>query len=108
MEEISIYEFLRKIGKNQRYYINVDTWELFDLKAFDREYLKTHPEELYAKNNGKLLPDGVDLNIYELPTYDEINHKEIMRFYVKELVYEKDIRKELFDILKRFDYMDMF
>lgn len=108
MTEISIYELLRKTRKGQKYYINIDKWELFDLNAFEKEYLKKHPEGLYAKNNGKLLPEGVDLNLYELPTYEEINHKEIMRFYVRELVYEKDIRKVLFDILKHFDYMDKF
>ena len=40
MTEISIYELLRKTRKGQRYYINIVTWELFDLSAFEKEYLK--------------------------------------------------------------------
>lgn len=107
-EKISIYELLRRIKPNQRYYINTSTWELFNLKKFMREYLEEHPEKLYAKNDDRLLPKGVDLPIYELPTYKDMNHKEIMRFYVKECVCEKDIRKKLFDILRNDDYMDKF
>lgn len=72
------------------------------------EYLEEHPEELYAKNDDRLLPKGVDWPIYELPTYKDMNHKEIMRFYVKETVYEKDVRKKLFDILKNDDYMNKY
>lgn len=31
-----------------------------------------------------------------------------MRFYVREFVEDKGIRRQLFDILKRRDYMDMY
>ena len=50
----------------------------------------------------------VDLNNFRLPSYEEIDHKEIMRFYVKEFVEEKEIRKQLFYILRRDKYVDMF
>ena len=43
-----------------------------------------------------------------LPTYEEINHKDIMRFYVKECVEDKEIRRQLFNILRRDDYMDAY
>lgn len=43
-----------------------------------------------------------------LPTYEEIDHKEIMRFYVREFVEDKTIRKQLFDILRRDEYMDAY
>lgn len=36
-----------------------------------------------------------DLNNYRLPSYEEINHKDIMRFYVRELVEDKGIRKRV-------------
>ena len=49
-----------------------------------------------------------DLNNFKLPTYEEIDHKDIMRFYVKEFVEDKEIRKQLFDILKRHEYMDAY
>ena len=47
-----------------------------------------------------------DPNNLRLPSYEEINHEEIMRFYVREYVEDKEIRKQLFDILKRNEYMD--
>lgn len=49
-----------------------------------------------------------DSNNYRLPTYEEINHKEIMSFYVRECVDDKDIRKQLFNILRRHNYMAAF
>lgn len=52
----------------------------------------------------RLLP-GNDLNTFKLPSYDEINHKEIMRFYVRECVEDKAIRALLFNSLKRNNYM---
>ena len=54
------------------------------------------------------LPIGNDRNTVILPTYEEIDHKDIMRFYVREFVEDKGIRRQLFDILKRRDYMDMY
>ena len=50
----------------------------------------------------------IDENNYRFLTYDEINHKDIMRFYVKECVDDKEIRKQLFDILRNRDYVDSF
>lgn len=49
-----------------------------------------------------------DLNNYMLPTYEEIDHKEIMSFYVRECVEDKEIRKQLFNILRRNNYMAAF
>lgn len=49
-----------------------------------------------------------DDNNFRFLTYDEIDHKNIMRFYVKECVEDKEIRKQLFDILRRHDFMDAF
>ena len=49
-----------------------------------------------------------DLNNFRFPTYEKINHEEIMRFYVKEFVEDKAVRKQLFDILRRDEYMDLY
>ena len=49
-----------------------------------------------------------DLNNYRLPSYEEIDHEDIMRFYVREVVEDKGIRKQLFDILRRNEYVDIF
>ncbi len=49
-----------------------------------------------------------DVNNFRLPSYEEIDHEEIMRFYVREFVKDKDIRKQLFGILSRNEYMDAY
>lgn len=60
----------------------------------------------------KISPDALipykDLNDYRLPSYEDINHEEIMRFYVRECVEDKAIRKLLFGILRRDEYIDTF
>ena len=56
--------------------------------------------------NAKLLLK--DDNNFRFLTYDEINHKDIMRFYVRECVEDKLIRKQLFNILRRDNYVDVF
>ncbi len=49
-----------------------------------------------------------DSNNFRLPSYEEIDHEEIMRFYVRECVEDKEIRKQLFNILKRNEYIDAY
>lgn len=49
-----------------------------------------------------------DENNFRFLTYDEIDHKDIMRFYVKECVEDKEIRKQLFNILRSRAYVDSF
>ncbi len=58
-------------------------------------------------DENKLIPYK-NTNSIMLPTYEEIDHKEIMRFYVREFVEDKTIRKQLFDILRRDEYMDAY
>ena len=102
---MTIYDILRNTKPNQMHYINVETWELFDMKKFDREYYQKHHDAL---NYFGILSDDVHLSVFELPTYEEMDHKEIMRFYVREFVHEPEYWKALFDILKRYEYMDAF
>ena len=49
-----------------------------------------------------------DLNNIRLPSYEEIDHKEIMSFFVREFVEDKDVRKQLFYTLRRNEYIDAF
>ena len=75
-----------------------------DTKQFDRlPYSETEILDLNEK-----LTIGGDRNTVMLPTYEEINHKDIMRFYVRECVEDKEIRRQLFNILRRDDYMDAY
>lgn len=75
-----------------------------DTKRFDRFPYSTK-ENL---NPNAMLPLGGDSNTIMLPTYEEIDHKDIMRFYVREFVEDKEKRRQLFDILRRRDYMDAY
>ena len=49
-----------------------------------------------------------DENNFHFLKYDEIDHKDIMRFYVKECVDDKEIRKQLFNILRNHNYPELF
>lgn len=49
-----------------------------------------------------------DENNFRFLTYDEIDHKDIMRFYVKECVDDKEIRKQLFNVLRCSNYVEPF
>lgn len=76
-----------------------------DTNVFDRYPLS----EIQLKNihpNAKL--PLKDYNNFRFLSYDEINHKDIMSFYVRECVEDKMIRKQLFSILRRHDFVDAF
>lgn len=49
-----------------------------------------------------------DTNNFRLPLYNEINHKEIFSFFVRECVENKTMRKQLFSTLRRKDFIDDF
>lgn len=76
-----------------------------DTKEFD--YFPVSAIEM--KN---LSPDArkplYDSNNYRFLSYNEINHEETMRFFVREYVEDKEIRKQLFYILRRDDYIDTY
>lgn len=76
-----------------------------DTKQFD--YIPVSEFERRKLSPNKRLPIN-DLNNFRLPSYEEINHEEIMRFYVRDYVEDKEIRKQLFGILSRKEYMDAF
>lgn len=64
--------------------------------------------ELKNLSPNRLIPLNGRENSIKLPSYEEINHNEIMRYYVREFVEEKEPRKKLFYILRRRDYMGAF
>lgn len=49
-----------------------------------------------------------DTNNFRLPSYEEVDHEGIMRLYVKECVEDKAVRKKLFDVLRRDEFVDAF
>lgn len=66
----------------------------------------------FRKELERLSPDArlpvKDWNNYRLPSYEEIDYDNIMRFYTKEFVEGKETRTILSNILRRFDYMDAY
>lgn len=76
-----------------------------DTDVFDRYPVSAIQMKKLDPNAKLLLKDD---NNFRFLTYDEINHKDIMRFYVRECVEDKLIRKQLFDILRRDNYVDAF
>lgn len=89
----------------------VDIFYHRDTKKFDYQPISDIQLKI-IKQKGleescKLLEKTDDNNI-RLPRYEELNHNDIMREFVKEFVDEKDTRKCLFGILSRIDYIDDF
>ncbi|MBR4058685.1 MAG: hypothetical protein IKK03_02450 [Lachnospiraceae bacterium] len=76
-----------------------------DTGVFDRYPVSAIQMKKLDPNAKLLLKDD---NNFRFLTYDEINHKDIMRFYVRECVEDKLIRKQLFNILRRDNYVDAF
>ena len=83
-------------------------YDIFDHTFTNQPYNIDHVNE-QIKKYGK---DNLSLKYYkrniELPNFKEIDHKEIMRYYVKEFIEDKEIRKTLFYILRRFDFVELF
>lgn len=90
--------------------LEIDRWDVtvfyhkdtneFDLYPVSAIQLKT------LDRNAKI--PYKDENNFRFLTYDDIDHKDIMRFYVRECVYDKEMRKRLFNILRRDDYVHPF
>ena len=75
----------------------------------EKKYIPDNYDELSDEEIKELnIPDYKDLNIYMLPYYDDLNHKDIMTLYVKRNIYDKEIRQALFYALRNYDYMDKF
>lgn len=84
------------------YYDSIDS-------CFTNEFINQKKVEkilTYKKKEDIQISDPV-YNI-QLPSFEEIDHEEIMRFFVRECIDDKEIRKTLFSILRRIDYVDPF
>lgn len=84
---------------------NVNFFYHKDTNTFDR--LPVSAIELQNLDKNAKLPVK-DENNFCFLKYDDINHKDIMSFYVKECVEDKETRKQLFNILRRKEYVDSF
>lgn len=95
----TIFELMLAIKKDCLIFYHKDTG-IFDNSPVSEEELKHLSENrnITIENRNSIL----------LPRYEEINHKDIMRLFVRECIEDKEIRKQLFYILRRTDYMDAF
>ena len=103
-EKCTIADILINMHDNQCVFLKTDTMEIVDPMEYLEKYLPENPtEEDYEK-----LPRKESLNIYPLPSYDFIDHKYIMSEFTHNIYDNKEIRKELFYILRNHNYMDKF
>ena len=101
--ECTIADVLMDIHDNQCLFLKTDTMEIVNPFDYLKEYLPKKPtEEDYKK-----LPTIESLNIYQLPSYKFIEHKNIMSEFTHS-IFDKEIRKELFYTLRNYNYMDKF
>ena len=95
----TIIELMLAIKERRTVFYHKDTnqFDYYPISEFERREL--NPDSRIPIN---------DENNFRLPSYEEIDHEEIMRFYVREYVEDKESRKQLFDILKRNKYMEAY
>ena len=95
----AIIDLMLAIRENSAVFYHRDTNE-FDGLPFSAIEMKT------LDSNARLPMH--DENNFRLPSYQDVNHEDIMRFYVRECVEDKAIRKKLFHTLQRKNYMEPF
>lgn len=105
-EKTTLSDILRNIRKEERLYLEPSTMTVGDIIYFRRQRIPINITEKELEN--LRIPTLNELRLIELPSYYEIDHKSIMSFYVKECVYDKQIRKQLFNALRNHDYYDKF
>ena len=95
----TIIDLMLSIRKNRLIFYHRDTnqFDCCPISALEME--KLSPDQK--------LPHK-DMNNIRLPSYEEIDHREIMRFFVREVVDDKECRKQLFDVLRRHEYIDAY
>ena len=76
-----------------------------DTKTFDWTSLSTIQIQNFNINT---LLSTIDENNIRFLTYEEIDHKELMSFFVHECVDDKETRKKLFSTLRRHAYVEPY
>ena len=93
--EYTVLDVIMHIHYRESCFLKIDTMEIVNPFDYLKKYLPENPnEEDYQK-----LPSLESLHIYPLPSYEFICHKEIMSWYVKEMVEDKEFRKKLFSVI---------
>ncbi|MCL2046525.1 MAG: hypothetical protein FWG88_09090 [Oscillospiraceae bacterium] len=103
MEKMTLSDIFRMIGKDCYFYYRPKTNEVNTLQYY---YLQEdqNNENLFDEEIGS----GISSELIPLPRYEDIDHKNIMSFFVREFVEDKEMRRKLFNILRNHDFMDKF
>lgn len=93
---------INKEGKNIYYHRDTN---IFDHRPLSSIEMKT----IYTRLNEKITVGYKDPNNVRFLKFDEIDHKEVMKDFIKfGGIYEKEIRKQLFNALRYHDYVEPF
>lgn len=95
----TIIDLMLSIRKRRDIFYHKDTNQFDYLPISEKEMKTLSPDAKITEH---------DTNNFRLPSYEEVDHEGIMRLYVKECVEDKAIRKKLFDVLRRDEYVDAF
>lgn len=95
----TIVDLMLLIRKNTVIFYHKDTKQ-FDYDSFSALEWKSTSTETQLPLR--------DTNNIRLPSYEEIAHKDIMRFFVRECVDDQESRKQLFGVLRRNEYIDAY
>lgn len=108
-EEINLIDIIRIINDGMAIFYKTDINSIVNPYDYIKKYIPDNYDELSDEEINKLnIPSYKDLNIYMLPRYNNLNHKDIMTLYVKKNINDKEIRKVLFYALRNYDYMEKF
>lgn len=108
-EKMTLIDVLRIIKDRNILYYKTDINSIVRPYDYKKKYIPDNFDKLSDEEINNLnIPSDKDLNIYMLPKYEQLNHKEIMSEYVKKNVNEKEARQALFYALRNYDYMDKF
>jgi hypothetical protein len=100
---MTLSDIFRKIGKDCYWYYCPETKEVNTFQYFSRQ--DCCDGNMILKQE---IGTGISSELIRLPEYKDIDHKDIMSFYVKECVEDKGPRRKLFNILRNHDFMDRF
>lgn len=108
-EEISLLDILRITEDRRVFFYKSDINSVVNPMEYRKKYIPDNYNDLTSEEIEALkIPTYKDLNIYKLPEYHELNHKDIMTSYVKQNITNKEIRKSLFYTLRNNNYMYKF
>ena len=103
MEKMTLSDVFRMIGKDSYLYYRHKSHEVNTIQYYYEHYHRNTENSLKEE-----IGNGILDELIPLPRYDDIDHKSIMSFYVREFVEDKEKRRKLFNILRNHDYMDKF